>query len=115
MKTEIINNLLGTMSISFLISFYIFALFGVIFSMLVHFKKKAKSTPPSFSFKYWIQDNLARLFTSIMTIFLVARFAPELSIPFEVNMFLAVLVGVGLDRIIIAIRNRTAINLFQKK
>jgi len=115
MKTEILNNLLGTMSIGFLFSFYIFALFGQVFSMLIHLKKKADKKLAPLSFKYWLKDNLTRFFSGIMCIFLVARFAPEFSIPFEVNMFLAVLVGATLDRIIIFMRNKTNINIFQKK
>jgi len=115
MKEEILSNLLGDMTWGFLVSFYIFALFGVIFSMLNHLGDKVKRTKVKLSFGYWLRDNIARFFTSVMVIFLVVRFAPEFSLPFVVNMFGAVIVGIGLDQLIILVRNKTTINLFQKK
>ena len=42
MKEEIIKYLLGDMSLSFLIAFYIFALIGSALSMLLHLGKAVK-------------------------------------------------------------------------
>ena len=115
MKEEILNNLLGSNTIGFLISFYIFALFGVVFSLLVHLGDKVKKTRVKLSFAYWLRDNVIRFFTSVMVIFMVARFAPEMSLPFTVNMFGAIILGATLDQAIIFVRNKTKINWFQKK
>lgn len=118
MKEQLLNdilmNLLGTNTLGFLISFYIFAFFGQIFSMLIHLGDKVKRVKVKLSFVYWLRDNVIRFFVGLMVIFLVARFAPELSIPFEVNMFGAVILGIGLDQAIIFVRNKTKINWFQK-
>lgn len=113
MKEEILFNLLGTNTIGFLVSFYLFALFGVLFSLVIHVKKKVSKT--KFSWSYWFKDNLKRFLASIMVIFIVARFAPEMSLPFEANMFGAVILGTMLDRAIIYVRNKTTFNYFQSK
>jgi cellulose synthase/poly-beta-1,6-N-acetylglucosamine synthase-like glycosyltransferase len=114
MKEEILNNLLGDMTWGFLVSFYIFALFGVIFSMLAHLGTKVKKTKVKLSFGYWLRDNIVRFLSSVMAIFFVARFAPEFSLPFAVNMAGALKLGLVLDQVIIFFRNKTKINIFQK-
>jgi len=111
MKNEIVGYLLGNLTLPFLIAFYIFALMGVIFSMFIHVKKKAKT---KFSFKFWWHDNYARFFASFMSIYFVARFLNEFFTGLELNMFAGLVVGISLDQIIIVIRNKTNINLFQK-
>jgi len=112
MKTEIIKYLLGDLSIPFLVAFYCFALLGVILSMLFHFgKKKSKS---KFSIKFWIADNTIRFLSSVICIFVVARFFDNLPINMELNMFLGLVVGSSLDQIIVLVRNKTQINIFQK-
>ena len=118
-KTEIMGYLLGTVSIDFLISFYLFSLLGVILSMLFHYGKKRskdkKVKEHTFNFKYWLKDNLVRLFTSIICIYLVVRFYDVFHIDYELNMFLGLLVGMGLDQLIVLVRNKTSINIFQTK
>ena len=111
MKNEILGYLLGDLTPSFLIAFYLFALMGVFFSMVIHVKKKAKT---KFSFKYWIHDNYSRFIASFMAIYFVARFIGEFLTGLELNMFAGLVVGISLDQVIIIIRNKTNINLFQK-
>lgn len=111
MKKEILSYILGDLSLSFIVAFYLFALFGVILSMLLHFKK----TKRKFSWKFWMNDNWIRFATSFMSIFVVVRFYSELNIEYELNMFLGLLVGLTLDRVIIFIRNKTSIEIFQSK
>lgn len=113
MKEEIISYVLGNLTFPFLVAFYLFALVGVIFSMLVHFKRS--KTKSIFSIKYWIQDNIVRFFTSFFAIFIVARFLNDIIPGIELGMFAALVVGISLDQVIILIRNKTDINLFQKK
>ena len=112
MKQEIINYILGDVTPAFLVSFYIFALFGVILSMLLHYGRKKEKT--AFNLKYWLSDNIVRFFTSVMCIFVVVRFFDQLPIEMELNMFLAVVVGASLDQVIILVRNKTNLNIFQK-
>jgi len=115
MKNEIYQYLLGDVTPAFLVAFYVFATFGVILSMLFHYGKKRKKQVVKFNFNYWLKDNLIRFFTSIMCVFIVVRFFDELPIDMELNMFLALCVGVTLDQVIIFIRNKTSINIFQNK
>jgi len=115
MKEEILGYILGNLTLGFLAAFYLFAVLGIILSMLLHIGKKAKKAPIKFSFKYWIKDNVTRFFTSIICIFIAIRFYDSLPIDVEPNMFFGLVVGMGLDQIIIIIRNKTNINLFQKK
>jgi len=114
MKEEIIGYLLGDMKLSFLLAFYIFALGGVLFSMLIHFKRKQKKNKTPFDFWFWLGDNVIRFFTSIISIFIAVRFYNELPIQLELNMFLGFVIGVTLDQVIIYIRNKTRISIFQK-
>ena len=114
MKNEIYLYLMGDLTPSFLAAFYLFALFGVILSMLVHYNRSQKKHKTKFSLKFWLVDNLIRLLTSIFSIFVVVRFFDELPIEMELNMFLAVVIGASLDQVIIFIRNKTSINIFQK-
>ena len=115
MKEEILGYILGNLTVGFLLAFYLFAIIGIILSMLLHICKKAKKAPIKFSFKYWLKDNLTRFFTSILCIFIAIRFYDSLPIEVEPNMFFGLVVGMGLDQIIIIIRNKTSITLFQKK
>lgn len=116
-KTEIIHYILGGVTLEFLISFYIFSLLGVFLSMLFHYgsKKTGKKKPVNhkFSLSYWLKDNLVRLLTSVICIFILVRFYDQIPIEYELNMFLGILTGTGLDQVIVFIRNKTNINLFQ--
>ena len=114
MKQELINYLLGDLTASFLCAFYMFALLGVFLSMLFHFGKGKKKRNTKFSFKFWLSDNLVRFFTSVICIFVVARFFDNLPIEMELNMFLGLVVGTSLDQVIVLVRNKTNINIFQK-
>ena len=114
MKTEILGYILGNLTLSFLIAFYLFAICGVILSMLLHLGKKVKKTKVKLSWQYWIKDNLIRFSTSFICIFIAIRFYDSLPIDVEPNMFFGLVVGMSLDQIIILIRNKTNINLFQK-
>lgn len=113
MIQSILNNVLGNLTIDFIVSFYIFALIGVILSMLFHYGKKTrKKTGKPFSFTFWIKDNIVRLFISIICIFVVLRLPEFVGIPMEnVNMGFGFIVGISLDRIIIVIRNKTKTKL----
>ena len=119
-KETIFNYLFGTVTVEFLIAFYIFALIGVTLSMLFHYKKKQTrdkkvNNKKRFNKWFWVKDNIVRLFTSIICIFVMVRFYDELPIDYELNMFLGVLTGTGIDQLIIFIRNRTTIDIFQTK
>jgi len=119
-KQEIWGYILGEITLEFLIAFYFFALFGVILSMLLHYGKKSKNdkkrgNKKPFSLKYWFKDNIVRLLTSIFCIFMVVRFYDSLPITYELNMFLGVIVGGSLDQVIVLIRNKTNIDIFQTK
>lgn len=119
-QKTILEYILGDITVNFLLAFYAFSLLGVLLSMLLHYKKKevkAKrvSEKPPFDWKFWLKDNTVRVLTSIICIFVLVRFYDELPIDYELNMFLGILVGVSLDQVIIFIRNKTSISIFQTK
>jgi len=110
----------GGVAIEFLVAFYIFAGLGVFLSFLFHYgkkqlKDKKVNKAKTFSLGYWIKDYTVRLLTSIVVIFILVRFYKDFPISLELNMFLALCTGVSLDQVIVFIRNRTNINIFQAK
>lgn len=121
MDTEIFWQLmLGGVTVEFLAAFYIFAGIGTFLSFLFHYgKKKVRDVKvnkqKAFSVVYWLKDNTVRLLTSAICIFIVVRFYKDLPVSLELNMFLALCTGVSLDQVIVFIRNRTNINIFQAK
>lgn len=123
-KSIIKGYLLGDISIEFYIAFYVFSLIGIALSLFLHVKKKQiKTIKGGQSFKlnlsHLYHDNVKRVLASIIIIFGIIRFYPEVrdmfGLEFELNMFLGLLVGVFLDRIIILVRNKTNVNIFQTK
>lgn len=119
-KQEILKYIFGDVTVDFLIAFYFFSLIGVFLSMLFHYgKKQSKDFKAKkitgFSLGYWLKDNIVRLLTSIICIFILVRFYDQIPIHYELNMFLGLLTGLSLDQLIVYIRNKTSINIFQSK
>ena len=122
MKNEILTYLFGDLAPAFYVAFSIFAIIGSLVSMFIHLSKKKKG---NFSFKYWLSDNGIRLVWAVIIAILVARFFNEaesflkpilesINVPYKLNMFIALLIGWFSDKIIIKIRNKSKINIFQK-
>lgn len=115
---EIVNYFLGGVDINFLIAFYVMAIIGVFLSFLLHFskkKKKRKETGTEKKFSWWFLflDNAVRFTTSVICLFVIVRFYSKLQLPVELDMFLAFTCGMTIDRLIIFVRKKTSINIFQ--
>lgn len=116
----ILKNVLGDLDVNFIIAFYIYVVFGLLFNMLIHYvrkqvKDKKVSRHKPFNFKLWIKDNTVRFLVPAMCVFLFIRFYGKFNINYELDMWLGLLVGMGLDNLVIFVRNRTNVNIFQAK
>lgn len=110
--------LFGDLKLEFILAFYIFVGMGIILNLSVHLADKAyrkSKTVEGFKFKlkFWIKDNGIRVLSNLIAVFLLLRFYDILNIGYQLNMFLGVIVGSSLDLLIIFIRNKTSINIFQ--
>lgn len=103
MKTQIIHDLLGSLS---LVN-YIVAFAFVLLALLVKWTyktidgvKNSPKTPAKFSWAYWWKDNLypklVSVLSCIISVFIILRFSNEL-IGQNFSYFFAFVVGFGLD------------------
>lgn len=110
--------ILGDLSLTFYAAFFTFVLIGIMASLLLHYGNKTRKQARvgkrnKFRFGYWLKDNTMRILTSIVCVFIFVRFYDVFKINYELNMFVGLLSGMFLDRLIIFIRNKTSVNIFQ--
>ena len=120
---ELYKVILGDLDIYFVISFYFYVVFGLILSTLIHYKRKQvkdiknDKVSAKFSAKFWIKDNVVRVLTVLMCVFIVLVF--KNNIPFlkdyELNNWLGLLIGLFFDSIIILIRKKTKTSIFRSR
>lgn len=118
-ETSIKDYILGGIPITYLWAFIILGNIGMIFSLLLHYNKKRKDfiknkSKITFSFKFWLADNAVRVLTSEIALFVVLRFGNNFWPKFTINLFLAFLCGLLMDRLIMYFRSTSKINIFQK-
>ena len=107
--------LLGDLTVNYVLAFYFFSIFGMLFTMTLHYRRKTKKKEQEFNVSFWLIDNWARIVGNLMAVFIVLRFASELAPNYELNMWLGLLVGLSIDMVVIGIRKYTKINIFQSK
>lgn len=123
--TEINEVLTGGLSWSFIIVFVIFSVLGQLISLLLHYHRKKKDKKHKFNFRFWISDNAARIILGIIIPFCVAVLFPDLKFafkwvfdkfgaPYELNTAIGLFLGLFMDSVIIVLRNKSKINIFQK-
>lgn len=118
---EILKYIIGDTDFYFLAAFYFYVAFGALFSMLLHYKyknfKRVKNNKnkEKFNFLFWLKDNTVRLLTTLMSVFVIVVFKDKIPIlkSFDLDMWLGLLIGCSLDGLIIFLRNKTNINIFQ--
>lgn len=111
----------GDMSIGYVMSFYIYAIMGVLFSLgIQHQAKKFRKVPRKTSAHskniksaigaqhkdtFWgtIKESMVRMFVNIVAIFVVMKFPDKLSITSADGMFLAFSSGFSIDLIVLII------------
>jgi hypothetical protein len=106
------------MTAEFVVSFYLFALLGMGLTLLMHLSEaigKSNKTSKRFKFKwrFWLKDNYIRIITNLIVIFVVLRFYDSLGLKYKLDMFLGFVAGFSIDGIIILLREKTKINIFQ--
>lgn len=110
----------GGLTIEFVLAFYFYAFLGMFLTLLLHLssavsKHMKNAKPFRFKVKFWIKDNWVRILTNIITIFIIIRFYDSLHLQYKLDMFLGFMVGLTIDAIIIFVRKKTTINIFQSK
>jgi hypothetical protein len=114
MKQAILNQLLGPGEPSFFIAGFIFAMVGVLISLLISSSKRDISnpnTPNNFSWSYLIIDNGKRILLALLLILITLRFSNEL-IGANLTMWGALLIGLGWDRLAAYLKDK---GMFEKK
>lgn len=106
-----LQKLLGSNDLStFLVTFF-FALIGVALSLLWHTTSRdirSTDTPFAFSWSFLLSDNIKRIITGVILIYIAIRFYPDL-FGKPVTEYLAFGIGLGLDKIAEVIKNKTTI------
>lgn len=108
MKQDIIIGLLGGQQPSQFLVNILFALIGVVLTMLLSTTFRdidSKRTPVEFSWSFFLQDNIKRLIAGIIMIFLALRFTPDI-FGVQLSNWLAVIIGLINDSLALLIRNK---------
>lgn len=124
MEDELGQLLTGGLSLAFILAFLIFALWGQLTSLLLHWKIK-KKTKDAFSWKFWWTNNWVRLVLGFTVPLLIAIFFTELkpligwvfekfNMPYKLNTLLGFLTGIFMDVIIIGITKASKLKIFSK-
>lgn len=120
-KKELEDNILGTMSLTFLLSVYLFAFCGIFLRWAYQARKGAKTnenSPNNVNIKYWIQNNLfdkaINLFFNFVALFIIFRFAGEIY-NLTLTMLTAFFVGMFLDIFIEKLMNINYSQIFKAK
>ena len=108
----------GSMTIEFVFGFYLFASLGIFLTHLIHLNQakinaRKKKIEFKFNTKFWIKDNWIRIVTNVLFIFVIIRFYDSLHFNYKLDMFLGFIVGLSIDSVIIFIRKKTTLNIFQ--
>lgn len=109
---NLFTHLLGTTDIAKFVACVLFALVGVVISLLVHATNRDKNsmkTPYHFSFTFLIADNWQRILLNLLLILVTIRFCKEIT-GMELNMFVSLIIGVGFDKLAEFLRNKCVID-----
>ena len=111
-QSEVVNNLLGELSISDYITAFIFALMGLIIRQYFVIKKSIKTnkkTPDNFDPKYWFKHNFftrtTGVLVTVIVIYLCLRFSVEW-FGMKVSWGLSFTLGFSFDYILDFIRKK---------
>lgn len=99
MKQEILKHLLGPGDPGYFIAAFIYAMVGMLISLLVSASKRDQSkltTPEAFSWRYLLWDNAKKIILTLILVIVTLRFSREF-MGADLTMYLALLVGLGWD------------------
>ena len=109
---KLLNHLLGPQDIWSFIACLLFALVGITISLLIHATnryKESEKSPYKFSFSFLIKDNWQRILLNILLILMTIRFCKEIT-GLDLNMFVALLIGMAYDKLAEWLRNKCIID-----
>lgn len=111
MKQTFLEQLMGPGDPGTFLAAIVFALVGVIISLLYSSSKRdtAKDSATNFSWSYLLLDNIRRVVLSILLILVTLRFSREI-LGADLTMYLALLVGIGFDRLGAILRDKGVID-----
>lgn len=104
-----IQKLIGSVDPQTFFASFLFALIGVALSLLLQTTKRdvrSDNTPFAFSWKFLLKDNIRRIIAGILIIYVAIRFYPDW-FGEPMTDFLALGVGLAIDKVAEIIKNRT--------
>lgn len=102
---DFFNHLLGEeFSAALFFAYYIWGVFGVIISLYLDFTSSG-AEHKTFDPRYFLKDNMWRIISSLIALFLVIIFGEELGFPISTN-FGMLMMGFNADKIIETIKDR---------
>jgi len=114
MIQEYLNLIFGDASPAFIAAGFTFAIMGVILSLrlqIVNRDRESDRTPKHFSWSFFWLDNIKRLVTTLILIFVALRFTEEW-MGAKTTMWLAFLIGLSVDKFAQFLKNQ---NILGKK
>ena len=106
--TKILYNLLGTNDYSIVLIGFVYAMIGVLLSLLIHSNKRDPNTqnsPIKFSWGFFLKDNLKRVLTGLILILIFMRFSTEL-IGKDPTVYSSFLIGFMSDKLIEILKSK---------
>ena len=100
-NTTLIERLFGTSDITYIVALIIFAIIGVVLSLLMHSSERNPdnpNNPAKFNIWFLIRDNIKRIIFGILIIFISMRFSDEL-FGMKLSELTALLIGFSYDKI----------------
>lgn len=107
-KVTFLERVTGTNDFPFLAAVLVFALTGVVISLLIHAsnrKPDSYTSPRKFSFGYLIRDNWKRVLLDILLVLVTIRFSQEIT-GLKLSEFTALLIGISFDKIAEWLQNK---------
>lgn len=101
MKQSFLENLLGPGDPGMFLAAVVYAVVGIIISLLHDSAKRDQTkynTPDNFSWGYLLLDNVKRITLSVLLVLVTLRFSREI-LGADMTMYLALLIGIGFDKL----------------
>ncbi len=100
--------IIGTNNYTYFIASCVFALLGIVLSLLFNFAKRDVNdtrTPTQFSLKFLLCDNMPRILVGVICVFVALRFSSDL-LGMETTLFASFVIGLSIDNLAKIIQNK---------
>lgn len=105
------KDLLGTTDTGAFMTLFLFAIIGMVISILLHGANREPTTPTTpykFSVSFLFLDNWKRILLNILVLFAAVRFYPDIFNE-PINPFLSFGIGLGFDKVVQMIKDRMGV------